>query len=365
MSKRARLPIIDADVHTNLPSPATVSQYIDPEWRSHFETYGLRRPNGIGYFATRPRAFSARSDSVPPSGAPPGSDLAFAVEQLLDGWEIDYGIINPIVQLVMGEEPGEYGAALTRALNDWTLAEWLEPEPRFFGSLCVSYEEGELAVREIERLGGHPRFAQVLFSIGTREPLGNRKYWPVYEAAVAHDLPVALHIGAIGGNPITAAGWPSSYFDFHSGFPATAQAHVISLVCEGVFERFPDLRIVMTEAGFGWVAPLMWRLDRSWRQLRSEVPKLQRQPSEYVREHFWFTTQPIEEPEHDRYLPQLLDQMDMDDRLMFASDYPHWDFDAPDAAIPRSIGEERRRKIMAENARALYGRVRAAAEVPA
>jgi hypothetical protein len=73
-----------------------------------------------------------------------------------------------------------------------------------------------------------------------------------------------------------------------------------------------------------------------------------------MREHFWFTTQPIEEPERAEWLPQLLDELAMPDRALFATDYPHWDFDAPDQALPASLGDERRDAIFAGNARALY-----------
>jgi predicted TIM-barrel fold metal-dependent hydrolase len=110
----------------------------------------------------------------------------------------------------------------------------------------------------------------------------------------------------------------------------------------------------LIEGAFAWLPPLMWRLDSSWRRLREEVQHLLRAPSEYIREHFWLTTQPIEEPPKPAYFGQLLEQLDMDDRLMFATDYPHWDFDAPDLAIPTSLPPTLRRNIMAENARTFY-----------
>ena len=78
------------------------------------------------------------------------------------------------------------------------------------------------------------------------------------------------------------------------------ESQVISLVCEGTFVKFPELRIVLIEGGFAWLPALMWRLDRSWRILHSEVPHLRRLPSEYIREHFWMTTQPMEEPPMER-----------------------------------------------------------------
>jgi predicted TIM-barrel fold metal-dependent hydrolase len=63
----------------------------------------------------------------------------------------------------------------------------------------------------------------------------------------------------------------------------------------------------------------------------------------------------MEEPPQRRYFRQLLDQMDMDDRLMFATDYPHWDFDAPDRAFPVELEPARKEKFMVDNARKLYG----------
>ena len=98
----------------------------------------------------------------------------------------------------------------------------------------------------------------------------------------------------------------------------------------------------------------MWRMDHAYRKLRDEVPELRRLPSEYVRDHFWITTQPVEEPPKPRQFVEFLGYLNMSDRLMFATDYPHWDFDAPDAALPASLDPDLRRAIMAENARALY-----------
>jgi predicted TIM-barrel fold metal-dependent hydrolase len=98
----------------------------------------------------------------------------------------------------------------------------------------------------------------------------------------------------------------------------------------------------------------MWRLDRAWKKLHDEVPELKRLPSEYIREHFWITTQPMEEPTKPRQFHQLLEQLNMNDRLMFATDYPHWDFDAPNEAIPTKLEPALERAIMADNAKKLY-----------
>ncbi len=122
---------------------------------------------------------------------------------------------------------------------------------------------------------------------------------------------------------------------------------------EGVFEHFPGLRIALIEGGFAWVPALAWRLDRAWERSRDEVPYVKRRPSEYIREHFWYTTQPVEEPER----PQdILDTIRWigEDRLMFSTDYPHWDFDDPRFTFKVKLPEALHRQIFRENARTLY-----------
>lgn len=348
---QTKVAVIDSDIHNYLPSPKALDPYLSERWRRHHETLGLR--GHLGSFYPRALPYASRSDSWPPSGLPPGSDLNFVRQQLLDCWNIEYGILNCLIG-AGGQVNLEYGAALAQAVNDWQIAEWLEPEPRLKASLVLPYEDGELAASEIDRLGDHPGFVQVLLIARTSEPLGRRKYWKIYEAALKHDLLIGLHFGGAGGGPLTGAGWPSHYIEDHCGMSQAFQAQVISLVCEGIFERFPGLKVVLIEGGFAWLPPLMWRLDRSWKKLKAEVLHLKRLPSEYIREHFWLTTQPVEEPPKKEYFEQLLEQLNMDDKLMFSTDYPHWDFDSPDRAIPSALKPKLRQKIMSENARALY-----------
>jgi uncharacterized protein len=156
------------------------------------------------------------------------------------------------------------------------------------------------------------------------------------------------------GWAMTGTGWPSYYLEEGIENAATSQTLVASLVMEGVFEEFRELKVVLIETGFGWVPSLGWRLDKHWNRMRDEVPHLKRPPSEYIREHFWISTQPMEETEKSE---QLLDVMKWIgfDRLLFASDYPHWDFDDPFLALPPALSEAQRRAIYSDNARAVYG----------
>ena len=104
----------------------------------------------------------------------------------------------------------------------------------------------------------------------------------------------------------------------------------------------------MIEAGFGWAPSLSWRLDKSFERLHSEVPHLKRKPSEYIRDHIFWTTQPMEDPERRDHLFDVIDWIGWD-KLLFATDYPHWDFDEPiaRAAAPASATPTARRFISA------------------
>jgi predicted TIM-barrel fold metal-dependent hydrolase len=345
----AQTGLIDSDIH-NTPAPSALQRYLPERWREYYERFGRPGYAGAYYPKASPRA--ARSDSWPPDGGPPGSDLAFLRAQLLDAWPIEYGILNTLTTI--RNQLREYDAAVAQAINDWQIAEWLEPEPRLRASLVVPCDDGDLAAAEVCRLGDDRRFVQILLPVRTGEPLGKRRYWPLFEAAARYNLPIGIHFGGDSGHPITGAGWPSYYLEDHAGMAQSFQAQLISLVCEGVFAQFPTLQVVLIEGGFAWLPALKWRLDRSWRRLRDEVPHLREQPSSYIDRHIWLTTQPIEEPPRPEQFLQLLDELGGAGRLLFATDYPHWDFDAPDRALPVRLAPEIQRSIMAENARALY-----------
>ncbi len=345
--------IVDCDIHPAPASADALEPYLPQRWRDHHRTIGSFAFSGTVYPRANPNA--ARTDAWPPSGLPPGADLEFMQQQLLDAWNIDVGVLQPL--LGAGAQRNlEYGAAMARAINDWQVAEWLIPERRLRAGLVVPYEDGDLAAQEIHRMGDHEGFVQVMLVIRTSEPLGRRKYWKMYQAAVEHDLPIGIHFGGAGGGPITGAGWPSYYVEDHAGMSTAFQSQLTSFVCEGVFEQFPALKVVLVEGGFGWLPSLAWRLDAAWKKLKIEVPHLKRLPSEYIREHVWLTTQPMEEPHKPQYFAELFQQWPaFADRLMFSTDYPHWDFDAPDQALPKvKLPDGVERKIMSENARALY-----------
>jgi predicted TIM-barrel fold metal-dependent hydrolase len=346
---RTKPAIIDCDVHNELDGEKCLYPYLASRWLEHVKSYGLRGFAGGNY----PRFVNRLTGTEPPSGKAAGSDSSYTSVHLLDSWNIHYAVLNPLTPAA-GQSIPELSAALCTAVNDWQVAEWLDVDPRFRASIIAPIEHADLAVAEIERRASDRRFVQVQFSGRPREPMGRRKYWPIYEACARHGLHVMSHAFGSGGQPITGAGWPSFYIEDHVGPAQSMQANIISMVLEGVFETFPTLNVISVENGFAWAASMMWRLDCAYAQLKSEVPHLKHEPSFYVRRNCYYSTQPMEEPHKGEYFGQLLEQLGGIDRLMFASDYPHWDWDAPDQAFPVKLQDAVKSQIYYENGKALY-----------
>ena len=194
-----------------------------------------------------------RMDSWPKTGGAPGSDLPMMQEQLLDLFDVAYGLLAPLVGGAPGERNVEFGAAMATAVNEWQIAHWCDPDPRLLGAIQVNIEHTEAAIAEIEKRAGDRRFAQVNIPPRGLEPLGRRRYWPILEACAANNFPVSLHLGGTSGHASTGGGWPSFYHEEHPSYVQTMQTLVTSLVCEGVFEQIPNLKIVLVEGGFAWL----------------------------------------------------------------------------------------------------------------
>ena len=156
--------------------------------------------------------------------------------------------------------------------------------------------------------------------------------------------------------------FPSQIAQSESHFARQVLSHsfgmmenMVSLMHSGVPARYPRLRIVFTEAGVGWVPYMMWRMDKYYNEYRRMVPFLEKRPSDYMKERMWFATQPIEEPDNPADLVATINLLGGADRIVFASDWPHHDFDHPRAITKLPMPAEAKRKIMGENALALFG----------
>jgi len=352
--------VVDADTH-NVVLLDHLRPYLSNASQRYLDLVGLRNTGMTGVlFGNSP--LSARADAWLPDGGQPGTDPGFFAEQLLDEHGVDIAILNSQwIQVGMNlgtGSPPALIAELMRAANEQEQQHWLDSDPRFRGAICVAMEDPAATVAEIDRCAPDQRFVQVLLPFRTVEPLGSQTYWPMFEAAVQHEMPIGLH--PVISHVMTGSGAQSFYFEHHVALPSALYSQISSLIFNRVFDRFPDLKFVIQEGGWSWVAPFMWRLDTAWERLSEEIPELQRRPSEYLRDHFWFTTQPAEEPEEPKHFAGVWDQFrsaGMANHLLFSSDYPHWDFDTPDAGVPSSLPEETRRQILSSNALDCYGRL--------
>ena len=343
--------VIDCDIHNELPALKTLYPYLPAHWVAYCNESAFVGPDANDY--PKGASITARPEAKPPSGQPPGSDLALLREQTLDAWNAEFGILNCAYR-VTSVHNQDLAASLATAINQWQIDEWLAKEPCLRASLVVPSQNPLLAAAEIERFGAHPGFVQVALPVRSEAPYGNRRYDPIFEAAVRHNLVIGIHYGGAPGLPSTPAGWALTYLEEQAGMAQVFQSQVISLIIEGAFDRFPTLRVALIEGGFTWMPSLMWRIDKEWKGLRHNTPWVKRLPSEYMREHIRLTIQPIDAPPNPTQLRQIIEQMDSDEMLMFATDYPHWQFDTPEEALPIALEEPLLTKILAENARAFY-----------
>lgn len=353
--------IFDVDIHP-VPKEGLIAGYLPERWRRHIAEYGVRTTNGLSTVTEYPQMYGGamRNDSWPEDGTYPGSSLELIREQLLDPYDITIGVLQCLAPGGQTLNPASQALdprlahALTQAINDWQLEHIVYPEPRLRASAPVAFEAADLAVEEIERVGSNPGVVSLLGLSKTLEPLGSRRYWPIYEAAVAHGLPIQFHLSQGGGHANTGTGWTSYHTEYHVGHTQSLQSQMLSLILTGTFDRFPDLKVMFVEGNVLHFAPLAERLDYHWANLRSEVADLQRKPSEYIRDHIWASTQPIDEPDNPRHLAEMIEEF-CPDNVVYASDYPHFDFDSPETVFPAVFPEEMKQKIFRDNGLKFFG----------
>jgi uncharacterized protein len=345
---------IDCDIHPAVPTTRALLPYLDPYWREHILRRGIERENLelSAYPVNAP--INGRPDWRLSSG-PPGSTLPALQSHILDKLQPRFAICNVLhgAQVMFSED---LSAGLCRGINNWLAAEWLDRDPRLRASIVVPVHSADLAAEEIERMAPDRRFVQVLMLAMAELPLGRRQNWPIYRAAEQYGLPVGIHAGSSFRHPPSALGWPSYYLEDYVSQAQGFAAALNSLVTEGVFVKFPGLKVVLIESGVTWLPASLWRLDKTWRGVRSEVPWLERLPTEVVREHVRLTLQPFDAPPIEPQVVAILEQLGSDRMLLFSTDYPHWHFDGDDA-LPAGLPADLARKICVDNPLETYQRL--------
>lgn len=347
---------VDCDVHVSVPSVKALLPYLDSYWRQQFLTRGIDR---ISWNMTSdpPNAPIMVRPNRRPANGRPGSDFSILKDRHLDVFGPSAAIANCIYGGVALHSE-DMAAVVCTAVNDWIAAEWLDRDPRLRASIVVPLNNPDLAAEEIERRAGDPRFVQVLMLAMGEQPLGKRAHWPIYAAANRHSLPIGVHAGSLYHHPALAGGYGSYFLEDYVAQAFGFENGVLSLVSEGVFAKFPELKFVFMESGVTWLPAALWRFDKTWRGVRAEIPWVKTPPSAIVRDHIRLTLQPFDAPEGAGRLERFCEQMKSDEMVLFSTDFPHWHFDGEEA-LPIGADTTLARKILWDNPLATYPRLKA------
>jgi predicted TIM-barrel fold metal-dependent hydrolase len=345
---------IDCDIHPGVPDIKALLPYMNEFWQESFVARGIDGFDMMSYPLNAP--ITCRPDWRVP-GQRPGASLDAMRSQALDAFGIGAAICNPLTggQVAVSES---MGAAICSATNDWIRQHWLDREPRLRASIVVPAQAPLLAAEEIDRCAADRRFVQVLLPVACEMMLGRSYYWPIYEAAARHQLPIGIHAGSQYRYAPTSTGWPSHYLHDYVANAQTFEDQLLSLISNGVFNRYPDLTFVLLESGVTWLPGFIWRAVKTWRGVRAEVPWVNRSPADIVRDNVRLTIQPFDAPDR-AAVERIVEQIDADHMLLFASDYPHWQFEG-DAITPPGLSEALRQRIRVDNPLATYPRLKEA-----
>jgi predicted TIM-barrel fold metal-dependent hydrolase len=349
--------VIDSGIFHEWSSTLTLTPYMEPAWQELVTRKGDRGGPlrlGTNWLYRNPMHGNKAAESYPAHGIP-GSDREMLAKR-------------PGDRLVLGYDEGLLATGFAyhylartavRAANDWTIDQWLTHDPRFYGLVLVSTGMPEEAAAEIRRVGTHERMVGIaLGANGLGLPFGHPAYHPIYEAASELGLPIVIQVGSDAMTdmivPPVAGGMPTTYAEYKVLGGQPSMTHAVSLITEGVFDRHPDLRVLMLGCGVAWLPGYLWRLDWWWKTNRLEAPWMQMPASEYFLRHMRITTYGFEWPQEPERLVRALNTLpNVENLLMYASGWPNSDFENPDE-IAAKLPEAWRGKVMHENAEAFF-----------
>ena len=246
-----------------------------------------------------------------------------------------------------------FAVAMSRAYNDLA-ADVCAQTPWLKAVALLPWQDPAAAVREANCAVTELGLAGIAVGTqGMREHLASKTYWPIYEELQRLDVPFCVHNRRAG--PAGENRFDSFLFMHTIGRPVETAIQFAGLLYGGVAEKFPDLRIGFLECGAGWVPYWMERMDEEWEKRGAvEVPLCKDKPSDYVVNGNWFFAA---EPD-EGMLPYAIERLG-EDKLLFASDYPHWDGHFPNVVSTirerTDISDGAKRKLLGGNAKRFYG----------
>jgi predicted TIM-barrel fold metal-dependent hydrolase len=330
------LVIVDADSHLSV-SVDTLTEYVSQENATRRILADAGDAGSDVFTNTRASpAFPNDNAGYEGGGDDParaGADTPEGKLRFMEEFGLDHSVLTPDVMLATINHD-QTAVALARAYNDWLLDTFAGADDRLHATMAVAHQVPEKAREEIERVGSEDLIVGVQHpAAGMIPPAGHRWHDPIYEAASELGLPIVMHshdIQATVTFPVQRR-WAETFTESHAfTFPVELMWHLISMVCNGVPEGYPDLEFVFQEPGFEWVPWMMWRLDDHYLQNSRDLPMLTKRPSEYIRDQFYFTTQPLGHTDDPQHMGWTMEMAGGADTLLFSTDHPHPDFDPPE-----------------------------------
>jgi predicted TIM-barrel fold metal-dependent hydrolase len=291
-------------------------------------------------------------------GAHAGSDPELTGRHLFDERGFDLAILHPMSTGAILPD-WHVGTAMLNATNRMLAERWLESgtySARFRGTIRVNPNDIARAVREIELWRDHPGMVQIGLPLQTQEPYGRPHFAPLWRAACDAGLPVAVHweMGLGITHPPTPSGVARTYAHHAAYTPMTYVWHLLNMIAEGVFEAFPDLKIIWADGAMDMITPFIWRMDTFGRPHLEQTPWSPRLPSDYLVGHNYFVHSLIDGPGAVEFAGEWLRMTGKEDMLLFGSSYPDWQLVSPDD-LPAAWSDAQRAKVLGGTAAQLFG----------
>ncbi|MGN7977584.1 amidohydrolase family protein [Microbacterium sp. 22195] len=288
-----------------------------------------------------------------PVGPDDGHPFVTAARRGMDAMGLDYQVVFPSAMLLLGMHPqDEVEVVLGRAFNRWLTEVILPPNPRLKGMLYLPYNTPEVCEELVEKYADDPGIIGYTVCSTRNNPVHSDVYTRLYKLIEDSGKPLAFHSGYHWGDPSFSQ--LNRFLSMHAlSFTHYNQIHVTNWIINAMPERFPKLKMVWVESGLAWIPFLMQRLDHEVLMRPSEAPGLKRLPSEYMKE-MWYTTQPMERTNME-LLEATMKSFNAETQLLYSSDWPHWDWDAP-STITRLpfLSEQAKRNILGLNAARVF-----------
>ncbi|WP_319447898.1 MULTISPECIES: amidohydrolase family protein [unclassified Mycobacterium] len=343
-------PVIDASVHIFVASNKDLREnFMQEPFRSRgFPDYEMDWYGAPGGEYVK--------GSKGPDRQYPGSDPALVGDELFGKRGVDVAILHPMTRGIMPDR--HLGTAIAAGHNQMLVARWLEDAEygdNFRGTIRVNPDDIVGALREIDKYKDHPRVVQIGIPLQSRELYGKPQFWPLWEAAVAANLPVAVHIEVGSGVafPPTPSGNTRTYEQYLSFMSLNYLYHLMNMIAEGVFERMPELKFVWADGAADLLTPFMWRMDCFGRPHLEQTPWAPKMPSDYLPGHVYFVQGSLDGPGDVEFAGEWAGFTGKDDMTMFGSSYPHWN--CGELLVPASYSADQRDKLCWRNAAELYG----------